>query len=567
MFEVPDIPFLKEVVLFLVATVVIVPLFHRLRVSPVLGFLAVGVLIGPSGVGLVDDPDGVRALAQLGVVFLLFTVGLELSYERLWAMRRHVFGLGALQVLVTAVAIGVIAFAWGNSAPASVIVGAALALSSTAVVLQLLVEHGEIGSRLGRVTFGVLLFQDLAVVPLLFIVTVLGGGEGPLLPSLGIALGRALIAIIVIFLLGRWLLRPLFRAIAGEHSRELFMATTLLAILVTASITGATGLSMALGAFLAGLLLAETEFHHQVEADIQPFRGLLLSLFFISVGMGIDFGAAADLAFWIVASVFGLIGIKAIIAAALCQAFGLPRDVTTRASLLLGPGGEFAFVVVGAAMAQGLLGPAAGQFFLIVAGLSLAVTPFCAILGQRLAPLLTPREERRHLAPRESETADLTDHVLIAGFGRVGQTVARMLDAQKIPFLSLDLDARRVARQRKRGVPVYYGDASRTEVLERIGAARASVAVVTMDDPTAAGRAVANIARTWPDLPTFARARNIQHSQELVAAGATLVIPETLESSMQLAGQVIHALGTPMDAVNQILEEIREAGYVQSREP
>jgi CPA2 family monovalent cation:H+ antiporter-2 len=543
----------------LVATVIVVPLLQRLRASPVLGYLAVGVVIGPFGLGLVEDLEGVRTLAQLGVVFLLFTIGLDLSLERLWTMRHYVFGLGAAQVLVTGTVISAIAWAWGNTAQASLVLGACLALSSTAIVAQLLIERGEIGSRFGRATFGILLFQDLAIVPILFMVNVFGlAGDGPILVALGLAVAWALAAVAIVYVLGRLLLRPMFRTAAGTRSPEVLMAMTLLTILATASGTHLAGLSMALGAFLAGVLLAETEFRHQVEIDIQPFKGLLLGLFFMSVGMGIDLAAVADRAFWIGASVAGLIAIKAVIAAGLCVAFGLRRSEAARAGLLLGQGGEFAFIIVGAAMILGLMPEPVGQFMLVVAGLSMVATPFIAVLGRHVATFLAAREAAVPLGA--AEDAGLEGHLLIAGFGRVGQTVAKLMESEKMPFAALDLDAERVAQCRKLGIPVYYGDARRKEALERLGVDRAAAVVITLDDPDAAGRVVSNIRKAWPELRIFVRARDTTHAAELVALGADHVVPETVESSLQLAGRVLHAMGTPMDAVNRLIELIRKTG-------
>ena len=283
-----------DLFIFLIAAVVIVPIFHRLRASPILGYLAIGVAIGPHGFGLIDDVESVAGLAELGVVFLLFTIGLELPLRRLWAMRRLVFGMGSAQVMVSALVIGSVAFAWGNSLEAATVLGLCLALSSTAIVVQLLSERGELATPPGHAAFSVLLFQDLAVVPILFLLPVLGGSAGNFAVDLAVALATATAAVLVIYVVGRRALRPLFRVIAGTRSAELFVATTLLVTLGIATLTNLAGLSMALGAFLAGLLLAETEFRHQVETDIQPFKGLLLGLFFISVGMGVDFAAVAD---------------------------------------------------------------------------------------------------------------------------------------------------------------------------------------------------------------------------------------------------------------------------------
>ncbi len=560
----PDIPFLREILVFLIAAVLLVPLFQRFKVSPVLGYLTVGVLVGPHGFAVVHDVEGVHVLAELGIVFLMFTIGLELSLERLLAMRRFVFGLGGSQVLVCGLVIGLIAWAWGNAPAAAVVIGACLALSSTAIVVQLLVERGEIATRVGRVCFSILLFQDLAVVPILFLVGVLSpGSEGSIAAALGLALLRAAAAILVILVLGRLLLRRLFQLVAGAHSPELFTAMILLAVLVTALGTLWAGMSMALGAFLAGLLLAETEFRHQVETDIAPFKGLLLGLFFISVGMALDLAAVADLALWVGLSVIGLIAIKAALISGLCLLFGLPRHQAIHVGLLLGQGGEFAFVVIGTALLLGLMPRETGQFMLIVAGLTMMMTPLLATLGRRAETLLEARDATRQLGVAEDEIGDLDGHIVIAGFGRVGQTVARLLELQKQPYVALDLDTGRLKQCRRMGLPVFYGDASRKEMLEKVGAGRAAAAVVTLDRPAAAARAVESLHQSWPEMPIYARARDAEHAERLTALGASDVMPETVESSLQLAGQVLHVLGTSSEAVHQMIEQIRNTRYAE----
>lgn len=570
--EAHAIPHVREVVIFLIAAGIIVPLFHRLRISPVLGYLIVGGIVGPYGLGLfagqvpwlqylvITDLVGVQALAELGVIFLLFMIGLELSLDRLWAMRRMVFGLGSLQILVSAGIIGLIAWEFGNTPAASIVLGACLALSSTAIVMQLLIDRRELASPLGRSSFSILLMQDLAVVPILFLVGVLGAKAGDNVGlSLVLALGKALIVIVGIYLGGRLLLRPLFNMVAHTRSTEMFMAATLLIIIVAALITGATGLSMALGAFLAGLLLAETEFRHQIEVDIEPFKGLLLGLFFMSVGMGIDYRVVADAAGWIFASVLGLFVIKSVITASLCLIFGLPRHVSLEAGLLLGQGGEFAFVVVGLAMALGLVPQDVGQFMLIVTGLTMVVTPLVAASASRLSARM---EKALHVRPVEdddpSHIAEMQGHVLLSGFGRAGCLIARILDADGIPFVALDNSAFNVAEARQMGLPVYFGDASRIELLRRAHADRASMLVLTMDDPTAIEKVVQMVRAEWPELRIVARARDARHAAHLLDLGATEVIQETLESGLQLAGRVLHLAGTPEEVAHRRIEVQRE---------
>lgn len=565
------IPHLREIVLFFIAAGIVVPLFHRFRISPVLGYLIVGGLIGPYGLGLfvgdmgwlayavITDIHGVQALAELGVIFLMFMIGLDLSLDRLWAMRRWVFGLGSLQVLVTATVIGAIARGFGNSPGASIVLGACLALSSTAIVMQLLIERRQLATPLGRSSFSILLMQDLAVVPILFLVGVLGTKlEGGLELALLLALGKAAAVIVGIYLVGRMIVRPLFHMVAHTRNVEMFMAATLLMVIGSSALTAMAGLSMALGAFLAGLLLAETEFRHEIEVNIEPFKGLLLGLFFMSVGMGIDYRIVGHEAFWIGASVLGLFVLKSAITASLCLAFGLPRHTSLETGLLLGQGGEFAFVVVGLAMTLKLIPADLGQFMLIVTGLTMAVTPLVARTAGRLAAKLEPPAA---VAAQEGDLARLDEvegHVIIAGFGRVGRILGRTLDADGIPYLALDTDANGVADARRRDMPVYYGDAARLEMLRRAHAGTARALVVTMDNPGAAEHVVRVVHAEWPQLPIIARARDAAHASRLFTFGATEVILEAVEASLQLSARALQLAGTSEDVVRRRIEAQRQ---------
>jgi CPA2 family monovalent cation:H+ antiporter-2 len=576
-----SIPYLREVVLFLVAAGIVVPVLHRWRISPVLGYLIIGGVVGPYGLGLladqvawlrfavISDLAGVQALAELGVIFLLFMIGLELSLDRLWQMRRLVFGLGSLQIVISASVIGAVAWQFGNSPAASIVLGACLSLSSTAIVMQLLIDRREMASPLGRSSFSILLMQDLAVVPLLFLVGVLGAKAGGAIGlQLLLAVIKAVAVIAGIYLGGRMLLRPLYKMVARTRNAEMFMAATLLIIIGAAMITGASGLSMALGAFLAGLLLAETEFRHQIEVDIEPFKGLLLGLFFMSVGMGIDYRVVVDTFGWIVASVIGLFVIKSLITALLCVLFGLPRHTALETGLLLGQGGEFAFVVVGLAMNLGLIPPEVGQFMLIVTGLTMVVTPLVAATASRLARHLE-RPSGSVARPQDDDlgsVGELQGHVLVAGFGRVGCLLARVLDADAIPYVAIDNSVFNVAEARSVGLPVYFGDASRLELLRRANAEKASMLVLTMDDSAAIEHVVQMVRIEWPHLHVLARARDARHAAHLMDLGASEVIQETLEAGLQLAGRVLAVVGTPEDVARRRTEVQREKEMAALRE-
>lgn len=536
-----DASFLGEALIFLLAAVLVAPLFERFKSSPVLGFLVAGMLIGPHALGLVAESATTRRLGELGVVFLLFTIGLELTIERLKVMRRHVFGLGTAQVLLTGLVITLAATFAGLGTGAAIVVGGGLALSSTAVVLQLLSERGELATRFGRVCVAILLLQDLAVVPMLILVPAFGYEEVSILRAMGGAVLKAAAVLAVILVVGRLVLRPLFRLVAASRSPELFAAMTLLLLLGTSWLTGQAGLTIGLGGFLAGAMLAETEYRHQVAADIQPFRGILLGLFFMTVGMSVDLGLLfADIAL-IGLLVAALIVVKLAVVFALCRGFGLRGGPSLNAGLMLAQGGEFAFLLFALAMANGILDPATGAVLFALVAVSMGLTPVLAAIGARLAARLA-----RHPAqqPQDwgSETAELRGHVVVAGFGRVGRAVCRMLAEGNVPYVALDLDPDRVARAYAQGLPVFFGDAARPEVLRgaRVGHARA--AVLTMDDPVAAERAAAGLRSSFPDIPIFARARDNPHRERLETAGATGIVHETAGLSLELGGAVLKAI-------------------------
>jgi monovalent cation:proton antiporter-2 (CPA2) family protein len=562
---------LREVIVFLVAAGVVVPLIHRLKISPVLGFLVVGLVIGPHGLvrfadtlpwlsyAAIADLEGVRALAELGVVFLLFMIGLELSLERLWSMRRLVFGLGGAQVVLTGAVIAVIASFFDNTLPVATVLGAAFALSSTAIVMQILSENRRLGTRTGRTSFAILLFQDLAVVPILFLVAAFASqGDGSAVLAFAWAIGQALIAIALILVIGRLVIRPLFRFIGSAASREMFLALVLLVIVGTALATQKAGLSMALGAFLAGLLFAETEYRHAIEVDIEPFKGLLLAVFFVSVGMSVDIALVAAKPLWLIASVFALFLIKSPIIYALARIFGEPRSVALETALLLGQGGEFAFVIIGLAVGLGLMPNDTAQFMLIVAGLTMIATPLVAHTARRMANAVEAWEAS-HGQLDVSLPADLAGHVIIVGYGRVGQMLGSLLDAQELPYVALDVDASLVARFRTKGASIFFGDASRPGMLRKFSVEEAAALVVTMDSPQATEHVVTAARQHWPDIAIYARARDTDHATRLIAQGASHAVPETTEASLQLSEMVLMGAGVPDQAARHMVEVRRQA--------
>jgi monovalent cation:proton antiporter-2 (CPA2) family protein len=560
---------ITQTLVFLAATCVVVPALRKARLSAVMGFLLIGVAMGPHVLGRLaenwpwlgafelEEDAPTLFLAELGVVFLLFVIGLEVSFERLWAMRRFVFGLGFAQVALCALAIGAVAMAFDNSFAVSAVLGLAFALSSTALVLQLLRERRQIATTVGRSAFSVLLMQDLMVVPILFVVAALSPDAGAFNEGqVAISLLTALAAIGVIVVVGRLLLRPLFRWVAGADSREIFIAAALLAAIGMAAAAQMAGLSMALGAFLAGLLLAETEFRHQIEADLDPFKNLLLGLFFVTVGMQIDIQLLLSQPVLILVGVLGLFALKIAIIAPLAKLFGLswPRAIET--AFLLGQAGEFAFVIIAAARAGGAIPQDTANFMLIVTALSIFITPLIASLGGRVAAHIGS-EASKQTPPAEAATE--TGHVVIAGFGRVGQTLADILSAQEIAHVGVEGEAALVRSLRDEGRPVHYGDASSRQVLASVGAANAAAIVVTISDTSAAERIVGEVKRAWPHIPVYARARDGDHARRLHAAGASLASPDSIEAALQLSEAVLNSVGVPDDISRRIINDRREA--------
>lgn len=565
------LPYIKEVILFLSLTGIFIPLLSRFNINQVLGFLAVGTIVGPFGLGLwttefpllkyltFQDATGLGHLAELGILFLMFTIGLELSAERLWALRRWVFVAGTAQVLLCAGAIGSVAYYFLGRIDTAVILGFVLALSSTAVAMQLMAENRTLATPLGQASFSILMLQDLAVVPLFILLGVMTSGNSDALAmTMGLTLVKSVCVIALIYLVGRRVIRPVFHAFAQNKAPDVFMALTLLSSLGIAALTAAAGLSMALGAFLAGVLLAETEFKHEVEVTIEPFKGLLMGLFFMSVGMYIDVRVIIASPFLIAAGVLGLFLVKAAIFTGVFRVGKLPWGKSIKGGMLLGQGGEFAFIIVGAAVIGGMLDKAAGQYVMIVVGLTMFVTPFFAKLGVKIAEHLAARG-KTELGPNVFAAPETSSgQVVIVGFGRVGRLVAQLLTEQGVSYIAFDGNAKVVMKYHEQGLPVYYGNTSRVDLLHKIHAERASAVVLTMDEPDDALRAVSAIHNEYPHLTVLARSRDEEHAIELKQAGAAIVIPETLESSLQLTGFVLQQLGFTEGHAAHVLQVERD---------
>lgn len=566
------LPHLQPILLFLAIAGLVMPLLARARVSQVVAFLVIGALVGPNGLGRVAadqgwlrwltiaDGEGVRVLAELGVVFMLFVIGLELPARQLWSLRRWVLGVGSAQWLGCGALIGAVALAFGHSEETAVVLGLGLAMSSTAVVMQLLAESGQTRSTVGRMSFAVLLLQDIAVVPLLILLGLMAGegGGGHFLMLMLTALLKAAAAVALILLFGRLVLTPLFRRVSVTTQADSFMALTLFATLGVAALTGAAGLSMALGAFLAGLMLAETEYRHAALLAIEPFKGLLMGLFFVSVGMSLDLLQVAGDAGWLVASVLGLYAIKSATMYGLFRRSGLSRGEAAEAALLLGQAGEFGFIVIGVAIAGGVLAGAVGNFMLLVVTLSMFLTPLAARAGRMLRQKLDTREAEAPVSLPDDEADE--DLVIIAGFGRVGQLVARLLDRADVRWVAIERHVAAAAEHHAQGRPVIVGDAGRPSLLHHLGAGRARAIVVTMDDTAAARHVVRSLRAEFPALPLIARARDAAHARELMAAGASEVIPEALEAALQMGVHVLDRVGVDADTGARLINAERAAG-------
>jgi glutathione-regulated potassium-efflux system ancillary protein KefC/glutathione-regulated potassium-efflux system protein KefB len=530
---------LAESAVFLAAAVVAVPLFRRFRLGAVLGYLAAGVIIGPWCLKFVTEVENILHFAELGVALLLFVIGLELQPSRLWVLRRSVFGLGTAQVLITGVVLGAIAFAFGMTVQSAVVVGLGLAMSSTAFVLQILAEKGQLTARHGRSSFAILLFQDLAVIPLLALIPLLGAGDMDLTGrSVWLAALTAIGVIVAVVVGGRYLLRPILHAIAASGIREIFTAAALLVVIGTALLMTSVGLSMSLGAFLAGVLLADSEYRHELEADIEPFKGLLLGLFFISVGMSADLGLIVSHPFAIVGATAALMAVKVAVLLGIGRVSGHSWESSRGLAVALCQGGEFAFVLFGLAADSGVMGRTLTDSLVIVVTLSMALTPLAFVLND----VVIARWLRKPVEEKFDEIDAGENRVIIAGFGRVGQIVGRLLRAKRIPFTALDKSAEQIEAVRRFGSRAYFGDASRLDMLLAAKADKAEILVLAIDDIESSLRTAETAKKHFPNLRIYARARNRFHAHRLMDIGVDYLIRETYGSSLELTQQVLRGL-------------------------
>ncbi len=563
---------LTQVLILLVASVCVVALARRLSLPPILGYLFVGMAVGPHALAMVADTPSTHLLADIGVVFLLFTLGLEFSWARMLAMRREVFGLGLLQVAVTALAFAVLGHFAGLAWLPAVIVGGAVAMSSTAIVIRQLTEQSEVNRTHGRLSLAVLLFQDLAFVPLLALATALGSGAlggGFSAEGLLRTLGIGAIALLLVFAIGRLLLRPLLVEIARSRLKELFTLTVLLVVLASGWITEAAGLSMALGGFLAGMMLAETEYRHQVEAVIRPFRELLLGLFFISVGMLLDVPLLLSHFLLVSALVVGMTLLKVGVATVLVRGFVSTHFKALRTGMVMGGGGEFGVALLTLLLPARVLPEAIAQPLLVALIVSMVIAPFGIRYNKTIARFLL-REQgppQRAIELEDAATSDVArrEHVILCGFGRVGQNMARVLEAQGFEYIAIDLDLARVRPARLAGDPVVYGDCSDEDVLMGCGLDTASAVVVTFANPAVSLGIVRAVRALRADVPVLVRTQDDVGLPELKAAGATDVVPETFEASLMLVSQVLILLNVPVSRVVRTVGDIRSRRYATLR--
>lgn len=547
--------FLSTTVVFLAAAVLFVPLFRRFGLASVLGYLAAGSILGPWGLGWAKDFKSIMHFAEMGVVMLLFLIGLELKPSRLWVMRQSVFGFGGAQVLLSTLALLPLAYLQTQIFSTSLLIAVCLSLSSTAFALQILAEKNQLNTQHGRSAFSILLFQDLLAIPLLALIPVLSAKE--LAASGRPAWQSALIvagALIATIFIGRYLLRPAFRIIAQVRSKEIFTAATLLLVLGMALFMDQLGLSMALGSFLAGVLLAESEYRHELEADIEPFKGLLLGLFFMAIGMSVDYGLMVTKPLVILGWLIGLLSAKFLVVWFVGRKMGLNDIASRNMAAVLPQGGEFAFVLFGLALSEEVLTPAVHDIMIVVVTLSMALTPFIVWLNDHLLD----RVLRTAPPPDYDDIVDEAPQVIIAGFGRVGQIVGRVLRTLDIPFTALEIDADQVEVLRKFGTKVYYGDAARLDLLESAGAAKAKFFIDCVEDVETSLRIVDVVQSHFSNLHIIARARNRGHAYSLLDRGIKAIHRETFVSSLELTENLLLELGYPPARARATINKFRK---------
>jgi monovalent cation:H+ antiporter-2, CPA2 family len=555
---------LTSVLLLLTSSVLAVALFRAMRLPAMLAYFVVGVLFGPFALNLLPSTESGRHVAEFGIVFLMFSIGLEFSLPKLYAMRKTLFGLGGSQVIITMAVTMLLGWLAGLSLATAFVIGGALTMSSTAIVSKILMERVDLNSRHGRLSIGILLFQDLAVIPILVLIPALGAHYDDLGTTLGLSLLKSAVLLFVLFKFGRSIINYWFGLVAGQRSRELFVMNVLMVTLLLATTTKLAGLSYALGAFIAGMLISETRYRYQVESDIAPFRDILLGLFFISVGMLLDFNYLANNLGLVLALLVGFVLFKAVVVAALTRLFGFESGVGIRTGIILAQAGEFSFVILALGLEQKLIGGNNLQLVLAASLISMVVAPFIIQFNGRIARKLAKsytRNSNQVVEEISGVSKDLKDHVIICGYGRSGQYLGRFLKEENIPFIALDIDPARVNEAAAAGEQVVYGDAGRRIVLEAAGGARAKALIVSYADMRASMKVLHVRQEAYPNLPVIVRTFDDAHMEEFRAAGATEVVPEVLEGSLMLASHALVLLGVPLNRVVKRIRLFREERY------
>ncbi len=553
--------YLIDIIILLSAAVIAVPLFQSLKLGAIPGFLVAGIIIGPSGLGYIENSDEITHLAEFGVVLLLFVIGIEINPSRLWNMKGLVLGLGSLQVLVTGAMITfLIKYFLAPSWEVSVLIGLALSLSSTAFVLQLLTERKLLSSEHGRPAVSILLLQDLAVVPLLAFVSLMAAPELTMREDVFFAAAETIIILLLVIVGARYVLNPLLHILSRVGSPEIFTASALLLVLGSAQIMESVGLSLAMGAFIAGLLIADSSYRHQIIGEVQPFRGLLLGLFFMAMGMTLNLDSFSNDPFSLLLAVVALMTVKFVAIWGLSRLFGIKKHASLSVALLLAQSGEFALVLFTLAYSLNLLDEMLFQQLLIIIMLSMLITPVLEKLAHRIY-LLSRSSGKRVLDIEIDLTLQQSRPVILAGFGRMGKRVAHILDLMEIPYLAIDQNASTVKRERAEGRPVYFGDAQRSEVLRAVGAADAPFVIVSIDDLEAAERVVSTLHSAFPDITVFARAHDLATCRELRSLGAYFTVSETLEASAELARAALLHMGAEGKEVEAALNHFRKDYY------
>lgn len=554
-----DSQYLIDILALLLATVVVIPIFHKIRLGAILGYMTAGIILGPWGFGVITEVEDVRHLAEFGVIFLLFVLGIELKPDKLWQMRKMVFGLGLGQLLISAAAIYGISLWLGLGHSTALIVGFGLALSSTAFCLSLLAERGGISTLMGRMSLSVLLLQDIAVVPILALVSYFASGSaGAEIAEPGFPIVYAVLIIIALLVAGRYLLNPVLERIVASQDPEVFIAVAVLLVLGVAWLMNLVGFSMALGAFLAGVMLAESHYRHQIEADILPFRGILLGLFFMTVGMEIDFGLLWDKLAVIIGLTLGLMLLKGAIMYGLARLSGARNDTSLQTAVLLSQSGEFGFVIFGVAAGSNVMDRDLSVMLTLVVALTMALTPLAVKIVNMLVTRYATHQEPEVATDRFD---DLSDHVIIAGFGRVGARIAALLSTANVKYIAVDMHQGRVKAARAQGFPVFFGDASKVKVMQAAGAERARMLVVALDNPDHVDLLVSQVRQLYPDMPIHTRAKDRKHCAALVQQGASTTVSETLETSLRLTEEVLLSNGLSDAEARSVVDAFRDDYY------